>query len=490
MKRINIICLLIFLIGLLIRLYKINLPLLEFEPTRQIQTAEITRNLFSDGFKILQPTVRYLGPGKIPFLIEFPGLNAAVAFLYLLNGSVNETLGRLFSVFGWAVSFLLLYLVSKEIIGEKFSVATVLFYSLSPMSIFVSRSFQPDQWMVTFSLAAIYFALIWNKSGRLTFFLISALLASISVLTKIPSFLFTVVPIMALILYQKREHKLIHLISYAGPVLALSALWYFYAAVITSTNHLTRTLENFSIHNWFRPELFLTYRYYSSMFGYEDLLVIMPIGFILLALGLGVKLKTKQYFLYFWLFGLALYFLVFNRHSMVHEYYHFPFLPLASIFMALGFMYIVRIFKNNPLAYCFIIGVFVLSAVPQFFYKAYQPIGRFNYVVETGKEVQKITKPNDLVIGSMDNGPTLVYYSKRNGWGFDIEGKSNPQVDGKSLGPQEYLEYLRSKGAVVFAGADKKRFLDNYSFANYMYSKYKILANNDNFVIFDLVSHN
>ena len=67
--------LVIILIGLTIRLWKIDIPLLEFNPSRQIQTAEITRNLYREGFKVLTPSVHYLGPG--------PGLSSILFSVYM-----------------------------------------------------------------------------------------------------------------------------------------------------------------------------------------------------------------------------------------------------------------------------------------------------------------------------------------------------------------------------------------------------------------------
>ncbi|MDO8487482.1 MAG: glycosyltransferase family 39 protein [Candidatus Curtissbacteria bacterium] len=525
----------ILILGLSLRLWRINIPLLEFEPSRQVQTAEITRNLFRGGFNILQPAVNFYGPKEVLYILEFPGLNTAVAFLYLLNGGVDETLGRLFSVLGWIISFLFLYRISKKLIGEKLSLITVVFYSLSPMSVLVSRSFQPDQWMITLSLGSIFYALIWNEKKKLIYLIISALLASVASLLKIPAFIFTVIPILLLILHQKTAHRFSYSLLYVLISFLPSLIWYQYAYFVAKTNILVNQ-ENFSLSNWFRPALFLDYKYYATVFGWNYNQVILPIGLVLFVVGLftGYKLpraKNPRYslsslheraenswysevcirsriylwtdslwcsaskykkmkFIYFWLLGIAIYFFIFNRHSMVHEYYNLPFLPVASIFIALGTMKAAKNFRHNWFVYSFIFLMIGISALPQIFTKAYRPIDRFRFVTETGKEVQRLTKQDDLTIGSMDSGPTVIYYSNRNGWSFDIEGKNNPPVNGYRLKSEEYLEYLRSRGAVIFASADKKRLLSNPGFANYMYSKYKTLVENNNFVIFGLTSAN
>lgn len=484
MKKINIPCFLIFLAGLILRLWRIDLPLLEFEPSRQIQTAEITKNLFHGGFNLLRPEVNYYGPGKVLYLLEFPVYNSAVASLYLINGAVNETLGRLFSVLGWGVSFLFLYKISSRLIGPMLTLIAVLFYSFSPMSVFVSRSFQPDQWMITLSLAAIYFFLVWIEKKKFIFLIISALFASIASLIKIPSFFFTIIPVLLSIFIQKNKYKFFNLLFYALISLLPSIIWYLYAYFVNRGSSLV-SQEGFSVFNWFWPYLFFKYKYYMTVFGWNYNQVILPIGFVLFTIGLFTGDK-KLSFIYFWLFGVALYFLIFNRHTMVHEYYNLPFLPVASIFIAIGFMKTLRIFRNNLFVYLFVFCMILIGFLPQIFTRAYQPIDRFKFVTEAGKEVKELTKPEDLIIGSMDSGPAVVFYSKRNGWGFDMNGNNNPLINGQKLNQEEYLEYLKSKGAVVFAVADKNRFLSNKNFAKYMYSNYKTLEDNPNYVIFDL----
>lgn len=487
MKNAPIIFLVIILLGLGLRLWRINIPLLEFQPSRQVQTAEITKNLFLDHFNILQPTVTYLGPGKVPFIIEFPGYNFIVSLIYFANGSVNEIFGRLFSILGWIMGVFLLFKIAEELLDKRAALIAVLFYTLSPISVLVSRSFQPDQWMLTFSLGSIYCFIKFKTSKRVGLFVLSAFLASISALLKIPSLIFTVFPIVLFILFLRESRKILYSTIYLSTSVALPAIWYIYAFILNK--HGLTTQGAFSFFNYFNPYLFLKYKYYATVFGDEYTLVILPIGIILFTVGLFIKYKGLQRFVYFWLLGVISYFLIFNNPVMVHEYYHLPFLPIASIFIAVGFMTVVETFKKmRRLVIAFLSLLIILNCFPYILSRAYKPIDRFKMVPLVGEKVQQLTNKGDLIIGSMDSGPSLVYYSKRNGWGFDSKGKGNPSVNGEYFSPQNYLEYLKSKGAVVFASAYKKQFLANRDFSTYMYMKYKTLVDNDDYVIFDLKS--
>lgn len=478
MKRINIICVLIILLGLLIRLFKINIPLLEFYPTRQIQTAEITRNLYADGFNLLKTKVHYFGPGDVLFLLEFPLYNTVVALIYKLAGGPMEIYGRLVSITGWLLASIFLFRITGRLTNSRVALFSLFIYTFSPLSVSVSRSFQPDQWMLTLSLGAIYFIEKWARAQKPIIFYLSCLFASLAILVKLPSAVFTIIPI-ALVIYRKtRFYKLIVFVVIA---LTPSIIWYLYTATAPKVQLLE---ENFTISNWFRPSLFIDPKYYSTIFGYQYNFGLLPLGIFLFLVGIALKLKGSQKLLYYWLAGVMGYFIIFNRHVMGHEYYHLPLLPIAAIFASIGLEKIIKqlsgLAVNRNLLLFALACFYLISSMVVVVNRGYKLIPRFNYVLETAKAIENLTSSNDLIVGSMDAGPSLVYYSSRTGWAFDVSQPNNIQQ----------LEALRTRGAVVFASADKNRFLSNFNFSNYMYSKYKVLAENPNFIIFDLASRN
>ena len=89
---------LIIIAGIAVRLININQPLLEFFPQRQTQTAEITRNIYVNGWPdFWTPKVRYFTGSPIPYVLEFPLYNGLVAVLYHLFGP-NIIWGRIISL--------------------------------------------------------------------------------------------------------------------------------------------------------------------------------------------------------------------------------------------------------------------------------------------------------------------------------------------------------------------------------------------------------
>src|SRR3989344_9134723 len=103
----------IFGMGLVLRIWNLDIPLIEFYPTRQVQTAEITQNLIKDNFNFLNPRVDYYGPQNIYYLYEFPGYNLVVASVHKLFGNVNDINGRIVSIFSYLIATIFLYKIAS-----------------------------------------------------------------------------------------------------------------------------------------------------------------------------------------------------------------------------------------------------------------------------------------------------------------------------------------------------------------------------------------
>src|SRR3989344_1872458 len=492
----------IILIGLIIRVWNLDLPLLEFYPTRQVQTAEITQNLLKDNFNFLYPRVDYFGPQNIYYLYEFPGYNLVVASFHKLLGNVNDINGRIISILSYLIATIFLYKIASGLFNKQIGLLTIFFFSFSPLSVLTSRSFQPDEMMLASSLGTLYFFLGWRETKSWKFLLYSCFFFAWAALIKVVAVVFLLLPIIyifyeTVIKKQKLTGTKFLPAIYLLAALIPSALWYLHSLEV-STRLGTFSSTAFNLSIWFGPENLISPKYYSTMFGVEYNLVILPIGIILFLIGLASKLTRNQSIAYWWLAGVAVYFLFFNKHSMTHEYYHLPFLPIASIFIGIGAKRVIDSFnnliipKNLLLFACFLL--LVLLMLPPSLNRAYKPIERFSNVLETAEALKKVSDPNDLVVGIMDNGPTLIYYSDRVGWhfGLDRERQLDEEIfytgeEKQITSPVADLDNYVKQGAKYLAIANVDQFKSNQSFYNHVLNNYRLLVNNQNFLIFDLV---
>src|SRR3989338_4719488 len=141
----NLVYILIILSGLLFRFVNINQPILEYFPERQTQTAEITRNIYANGWPdFWTPKIRYEKGYPTPLVLELPIYNLITAGLYSSFGQ-NLILGRLVSIFAYLISSIFFALIILKHSDKKLLFPALLVFVFSPLHVLVSRSYQPDE---------------------------------------------------------------------------------------------------------------------------------------------------------------------------------------------------------------------------------------------------------------------------------------------------------------------------------------------------------
>ncbi len=316
--------------GIIVRLFSINQPLLEFFPPRQTQTAEITRNIYKNGWPdFWTPKVRYFTSGEpIPYVLEFPLYNGLVAALYHLLGP-NTIWGRLVSLVFFVGASVIFYQLVKLTMKQfnNLTILATLFFTSSPLHILAGRSFQPEELALFLLLLAIH------KKSWLVF--------SLAVLTKLPIALFA--PVM---FYSSSRANPARFFAPLRMTLSLipAALWYFRAGKLTVHPAIA---QNFDLANWFQPQLWLNPRWYFSLFQIQHIWVLTTLGLFLFWIGLWSIIARRKINIWLvWLASGLLYLAIFNYHAMTHEYYHLFLLPPLSIFVGLGLNQILEITRG------------------------------------------------------------------------------------------------------------------------------------------------
>lgn len=332
---------LIFVVSAAVRLININQPLLEFFPQRQTQTAEITRNIYVNGWSdFWTPKVRYFTNSPIPYVLEFPLYNGIVAIIYHLFDP-NIIWGRIVSLIFFALSGIVFYRLVQSTISTKgrstsggnnqqLTIFSLLFFIFSPLHILISRSFQPEELALSLLLFAVY-----RRSW---------LIFSLAVLTKLPIVLFAPV-----LIYQQLRSQTstvtpdlrqnLYIISakmFAS--LIPSVVWYYRAGQLTTHPAIVR---NFDLSNWFQPQLWFQSRWYAAIFQIEHVWVLTTLGLLFFWIGFWRFRQIKWGLWHAWLVCGILYLAVFNYHAMTHEYYHLFLLPPLSVIAGYGLTSII-----------------------------------------------------------------------------------------------------------------------------------------------------
>ena len=472
----NKLFLILLFLSVVIRLVNINMLILEGTATRQVQTAMIARNLYTNGFNLFYPQVDFLGPGPGYLVLEFPLLNFIAAVFYVLCGGVHEWIGRLISISFFAGSVIFLFSLIRRLFEERTALITIVIYSISPLGLIYSRAFMPDFEMIFFFIGALYFMYLWSVGDKDRFFWFSAIFAMMAMLSKIQAFCICI-PLLAMIWQRQHLSFLFKARSWAYflivsiPVL----LWYMHAKNV----HLAYSqsvLYAFQTSNWFSFHIFISPKFYIEMFEHGWMQMLTPVGFTLFLFGLFLKIDSQQgKILRAWLCGTVVYMVVFITH-MRDPYYNLLFLPITSIFAARAVVWIWQhasgemIFLHSRFAR--IVGiVLLLILIGRYAVSAYVVPRGYRHIPMLAKTIEQMTDKNDLLITSLPDGHSAHYYSKRKGWDFGLPG-NDPEKTKEAIAR---IEELQKKGAKYFVSVCEDFLEQSAEFQHYLRRRYVVV---------------
>ena len=503
-KHERAILLIIILLGLAMRLYGIDLSLVESHQIRQAQTAMMTRNLYEDHLDIFHTRLDFFGnvPGYI--IMEFPLMHTITAWLYNVFG-VHEFLGRLVNVVFSVGAIVLMYGLARQFLPVKGALAALVLYTFSPMNIFFSRAFMAESSMMFFMAGAVYFFLIWLDKQTLTLYVTATIFAALACLTK-PTAGLIFAPIITAWSVRdgwrmlKRFDFWLYLFFTMMPII----LWAVYAHYLNAIYASTYVIPGFGdkwidiitkrggiIEHWIDP------KFYKFVGGSLIFLLLTPLGFMGTAWGICCAWQDRNKTLLVWLAAMIAYFYVLAGANSGHIYYHLPLLPVAAIFFGFSVEWLLSqqdIIKEKLkrksilwLSRAVVLLMVISYGAGYVKYFRYMYSNRMPYVLEVSEIIKKQTPQNRFVI---DNGGSEVLTSVLS---YYCYGKSRWFPD-RLRGEQAIaeLEKLRTQGATTFVTMETDYnnhvpvTLKNKIFWDYLNEHYEALAVTDHYHIFDL----
>ncbi len=464
----------IFLVGFVLRLYRIDNPIADWHSWRQADTSSVSRELLKSDFDFLHP--RYHDLSNVPSgmdnpegyrMVEFPIYNAVQAGLFtLLGGFTIEQWGRIVSIFSSVFVAMFLYLIVSRHSNKNLGFLAAAFYLLIPYNIYYNRTILPDTMMAMAILGGIFFFNLWiesdnkkqqTKSSRSFYFLLSIIFTSSSFLLKPYALLFTL-PMIVLV-YQKWGFKAIRkwqLWIFTG--VSLLPLFFWRQWILQFPTGIP---ENFWLYNGngirFRPAFF-------RWIGYERVIKLIGgyLGSILLLYGI-LKLKDLKEWIFFFSFLVSsgLYVMIFATGNVQHDYYQILIMPTLSIFFAIGAYFLYRWNLTGK-------AILFVAVVGMFYFGWDQVKDYFNInnrsIIIAGEAVDRLTPQDALVIAEYGGDTSLLYQTKRRGWAS--QQNSIPEMVEKGA---SYMVIVNPPDEAV-------------SFAK----QYKIIESTPQYVIFDI----
>lgn len=464
--------LILLALGLFIRLYKIDQPVLGW---RQADTAAIARNYYENGFQFFYPQVDWGGksPGYVE--TEFPIYSFAASLLYKTSGGVFEFYGRLLSTIFSLIACFYLYLLVEKFTDSKTALWTSVFFLILPFNLLFSRRFQPESALLMSSIAGVYYFSAWLEDEKGRHFLLSAGFISLACLLKIPT-LYLGLPLLYLawLKYRQRLFFQYSLWLYALLVLVPVALWYFHAHQIFLQSGLSFGIWEYGTGKWGNWSLLFTLEFWKRILDSIAIKHFAVFGFILLLIGLALKRKTDQEKVFdYWLVAIFVYIAIVGKGNYTHAYYQLPLTIPAVVFM--GKVY-GRYFQTNPMnSKSIALGICLICLLVSSGWRYFTYLNQEEspQMLLLAAKVKEEVPEKGSVISYGSNDPTLLYLSHRKGWVADPQIVDNSFLNDKIQAGARYIagekslfpnssweEPIRSRSASDY----KVVFEDDHSF--------------------------
>ncbi len=322
---------LLFGLGLAIRLYDLtNLPL-DFHPTRQLLSALKARGMFDQTAPGIPDWQRKMSlkQWKTRAEVEPEVFEHLVAFTYKFTGE-QLWVSRVYSSLFWLIGGLFLFLLVRDLVSTDGAVISTAYYLFFPYAVMASRSFQPDPLMVMLIILFWWMITRWVKTQSWGWALLTGLLGGFAIFIKFVAAFFVIGATLGVTLGNFTIRDLLRkpqvwLMAVLGALPASAYL--FYGIVLNGFLG-----QQFS--GRFIPALLLSPINYVEWATMAN----MAAGGLAIMLGLLGLLIVRQKRVRIFLAGLwAAYILFgffFDYHVATHDYYHLPLIPLVAFSLA------------------------------------------------------------------------------------------------------------------------------------------------------------
>ncbi len=514
----------IFLTAFVIRLHHINVPPLEFQPTRQYMMAHNTRVYYYDALDSISEQKKELASinkKRMGFPIELPVLDHAAAFGYRIIGGEHIWLPRVLSIVFWMIGGIFLYLIALKLYSSGAALFSTVFYLFLPFGISASRSFQPDPLMLMLLLISLFMILNYYERPSLSRVAAAAAVSALAMIIK-PYCVFLIFGAFISLAFYKQGFRKSLTDRYFYLFILLSPLpgaAYYISGMLSQGDFLQ---EQASAS--FLPHL-LAQPYFWKNWLAMVLRVLGLISFGGAILGLFIiRSGFQKVFLTGLWAGYIIFGLLFTFHIHTHDYYQLQFIPVVALSLgplgalmvrqvissrrvmvtalvfALVFIYGMSINLNNAKAGdykgFFKIYGYVTGVNPQF----YDFINEdFSEELRISKEIGDIVQHNtNTLILADDYGRSLTYHGELSGLPWPITTSFEARRD-RGIRVLEKDELYNSRYFTIRSHARFIQYTPDYfiitafdefdkqpDLKKHLNLNYPVLAKSDDYIIFDL----
>jgi len=407
----------LLVLSALLRLYRIDAPVVDGFFDKQVAIANRARAMAGPPFSLLSAAFDFLPEDgrRMPCNEEIPLYHGLVALGYRLLGE-QDWFARAINLVGSLVAIAAFCgLVRREYDAQFALVAGVLFASC-PLLIFYGRAVAVDTWMLAGILLAVYCYGRYQDENRLAWLIASGLGALLAAGFKY----WGIVALLPIADLAYRRHGLRAAVHYEfwlpAAIVAVPLAWWMFGVFLAGTNpagHCTYFVFQ-------RPEALG-----KLLHRFVDRLLWKSCGPVLVGLiavgGYAVaRFRVGTKCLWRWTGVGLFYYLLLAPAAVGHEYYDLVLLPACALWGATGWTWLChRAATGQPSAPLSLRMGVVLLLLAVVVHSPWIMHGRFREnrgMLVAGDRVQQLC-PNGrrIVAGPLTPQP-IVHYARREGW--------------------------------------------------------------------------
>ncbi len=348
--------LVIFILGITIRLVDLTDLPLDFHSTRQLRSAIKARGMYFQTLPNANPEQRAFAvqQAKVLTTLEPELLERLVAFTYRFTGE-QLWVARIYSSLFWLIGGIFLYMLARRLTSEDGAIAATAVYLFLPYAVVASRSFQPDPLMTMFIIMFYWAAYEWSQHSTWKFAILTGIFGGLAIFIKFPAAIFVAAAGLGAALNrgsvkEALKNPQVYIMALLG--ILPGAAYFLYG-------RYTGILDD-QFGGRFIPSLFVSPSFYL---GWINMLnnVTGGVTLMLALLGLFFLDKEKIRFMLGLWGGYALFGFYFNFHIHTHDYYSLPLIPIAALSLApvLGFLF-SKLAEFTPTKFLRLSSVFFL----------------------------------------------------------------------------------------------------------------------------------
>ena len=529
--------LIIFALGIGLRLYDLTDQPIDFHPTRQLRGAIVARGMY---YQMVPEAVLAADPALRQQAMAFwastgqyepPILERMVALTYLVIGEEQFWITRLYNTAAWMIAGLALLGLARRMLAQNLlpsgpsaklaAIAALAYFMALPFSVQASRSFQPDpgmvMWLALFAYALIRWEELWREnrsepaSSRARkgwkWALLAGAFAGMAVLTKAVVAYTIAGAALAVLIYSSWSQSAgladqtppkngKRLMQALGSLLRSPQVWVIALLALIPTlvyyfSRGGRAAEYFSSwtlalsHLLIEPTFYLRWaNLVQSLLGWWALLLALA-GIIL------ASPRSRALLIGLWA-GYLAYGLFLPYQMYTHSYYHLQLVLIVALSMAPAIQVLTAwIARQSALAWKIAGAAAALILLAWLSWQALVPLYGQDYRSEPAywQEVASYLPADGKIMAlTQDYGYRLMYYGWRKVTLWPNRGEQNLS---KLRGSDKEFEAYFAKHTAEYAYfliTAFKQFEDQPDLKQYLYDHYAVTAETQGYLIFDLRS--